>query len=45
VYRIDIDAVILAEVFEKKTQQTPKSVLDTCRKRLSEYDQATRSQK
>jgi len=45
VYRIDFDAVIIAEVFEKKTQQTPKSVLDICRKRLSEYDQAIRSQK
>lgn len=45
VYRIDFDAVIVAEVFEKKTQQTPKSVLDIYRKRLSEYDQATRSQK
>jgi phage-related protein len=45
VYRMDVDAVIIAEVFEKKTQQTPKAVLDTCRKRLSEYDQATRNQK
>lgn len=45
VYRVDADSIILAEVFEKKTQQTPKSVLDICRKRLSEYDQASRSQK
>lgn len=45
VYRVDADAIILAEVFEKKTQQTPKSVLDICRKRLSEYDQASRSRK
>jgi len=44
VYRIDSDAIVLAEVFEKKTQQTPKNVLDTCRKRPSEYDQATRNQ-
>jgi phage-related protein len=45
VYRADSDAVILAEVFEKKTEQTPKNVVDTCRKRLREYDQATRNQK
>jgi phage-related protein len=45
IYRVDFDAVIIAEVFEKKTQQTPKNVLDTCRKRFSEYDRATRSQK
>jgi phage-related protein len=44
-YRVDFDAVIIAEVFEKKTQQTPKSVLDVCRKRLGEYDQVTRSHK
>jgi phage-related protein len=45
IYRVDFDAVIIAEVFEKKTQQTPKNVLDTCHKRFSEYDHATRSQK
>jgi len=44
-YRIDMDAVIIAEVFEKKTEQTPKSVLDTCRKRLRDYDQTTRDAK
>jgi phage-related protein len=44
-YRVDFDAVIIAEVFEKKTEQTPKNVLDICRKRLREYDNATRNQK
>lgn len=44
-YRVDLDAVIIAEVFEKKTEQTPKNVLDTCRKRLREYDNATRNPK
>jgi phage-related protein len=38
VYRIDRDAVVMAEVFSKKTQQTPKHVLETCRGRLQLYD-------
>lgn len=38
VYRIDADAVIILEVFEKKTQQTPKNIIDTCKNRIREYD-------
>jgi dTDP-D-glucose 4,6-dehydratase len=38
VYRIDSDAVVILEVFAKKTAQTPRRVIDTCRKRLQEYD-------
>jgi len=38
--RVDTDAVVLAGVFAKKTQQTPKGVLEACRKRLREYDDA-----
>src|SRR5213594_1311462 len=34
VYRIDSDAVIIAEVFSKKSRATPQSVLDACRRRL-----------
>lgn len=37
-YRIDPDAIVILEVFEKKTEQTLKRVLDVCKKRLSEYD-------
>ncbi|MFO1401726.1 MAG: type II toxin-antitoxin system RelE/ParE family toxin [Steroidobacteraceae bacterium] len=40
VYRIDTDAIVIAEVFPKKTQQTPKSVIDVSRRRLKEYDRA-----
>jgi phage-related protein len=36
--RIDLNAIVILEVFEKKTEQTPKRVLDVCKKRLSEYD-------
>ena len=38
VYRTDADAVIIAEVFEKKTRQTPGQVIENCRRRLREYD-------
>ena len=40
VYRLDEDAVVILEVFAKRTQATPKSVLRVCRQRLREYDDA-----
>ncbi len=40
VYRIDSDAIVIAEVFSKKTRATPKPIVDVCRKRLKEYDNA-----
>jgi phage-related protein len=39
-YRIDSDAIVILEVFAKKTGRTPKTIIDTCRKRLKEYDDA-----
>ena len=41
-YRIDSDAVVLLEVFEKKTGKTPKHIIDVCRKRMKVYDDETR---
>jgi len=38
VYRIDTDAIVIVEVFSKKTGKTPKSVIDTCKARLREFD-------
>ena len=38
IYRIDKDAIIILEVFNKKSQQTPKKVIDNCKKRIKEYD-------
>ena len=40
IYRIDSDVIVLAGVFSKKTQRTPKGILGRCRKRLQEYDDA-----
>lgn len=40
IVRIDGDAIVIAEVFAKKTRATPRSVIETCRRRLKEYDDA-----
>jgi len=37
VYRIDSDAIVILEVFEKKTRSTPQHVIDVCRERLKRY--------
>ena len=42
VYRLDPDAVVILEVFSKKTQQTPKAVIDACRDRISRYDRSSK---
>lgn len=42
VYRIDTDVIVIADVFSKKTRTTPRQVIETCRRRLREYDDATR---
>jgi phage-related protein len=40
VYRIDPDAIVIGEVFSKKTAATPRSVLEVCKRRFREYDDA-----
>jgi len=40
IYRIDPDAIVIAEVFAKKTEKTPKDAIQACKKRLKEYDDA-----
>jgi phage-related protein len=45
VYRLDADAIVIADVFAKTTKQTPKHVIDTCRRRLGLYDEAQRPPK
>jgi len=41
VYRVDADAIVVVEVFAKTTQATPKHVIETSRKRLKRYDEAS----
>lgn len=38
VIRVDADAVVVIDVFDKKTPRTPNPVIDTCRRRLRGYD-------
>jgi phage-related protein len=38
VHRVDEDAMVNLQVFSKKTQQTPKMVVDACKRRLKEYE-------
>jgi phage-related protein len=42
VYRIDVDAIVIADVFKKKTQATPQHVIEACQQRLREYDKLAR---
>lgn len=42
IYRLDPDAVVILDVFSKKTQQTPKAVISACQDRLRRYDQITK---
>ena len=38
VYRTDPDAVLVCEVFAKKTSKTPKSTIEVCKERFRAYD-------
>lgn len=40
VYSLEPDAVVILEVFSKKTQRTPAEILETCRRRLERYRRA-----
>ena len=38
IYRIDEDAILIVEVFQKTTQKIPTNIIDNCQKRLKKYD-------
>lgn len=40
IYRTDPDAIVIAEIFEKKTNKTPKHIINICKSRLRDYDNA-----
>jgi phage-related protein len=40
IYRIDDDALLVVEMFEKKTRTTPKQVIENCKRRLRLFDEA-----
>jgi phage-related protein len=38
IYRMDPDAIIIGEVFSKKSRVTPKKIIQTCKDRFKRYD-------
>jgi phage-related protein len=38
IYRTDPDAIVIADVFHKKSNETPQSVIVNCKRRLKLYD-------
>lgn len=45
IYRIDSDAVLVVELYPKKTRKIPDEVIERCKKRLKQYDAAVRAAK
>jgi phage-related protein len=39
IYRTDADAIVILDVFQKKTGKTPPAVIENCRRRARKYDQ------
>lgn len=37
---VEPDAVVILEVFSKKTRKTPNAVIEACKRRLREYENA-----
>ena len=37
-YRIDVDAVLVVDVYAKKSRKIPDEIIDRCKKRLKQYD-------
>lgn len=44
-YRIDADAVLILEVYSKKTRKIPDEVIERCQQRLKQYDVAVKAAK
>jgi len=44
-YRIDSDAVLVVEVYPKKTRAIPAEIIKRCQKRLKQYDAAVSAAK
>jgi phage-related protein len=40
IYRTDPDALVILDVFEKKTSKTPHPIIEACRRRLGLYERS-----
>lgn len=43
-YRVDDDAIVVVEVWNKTTRETPRPIIDICQRRLNAYDREDRGQ-
>jgi phage-related protein len=41
-YRVDPDAVLIVAVYSKKTRKIPQELINHCKKRLRDYDEAAK---
>lgn len=37
--RVDIDAIVILDVFKKKSYKTPREVIAACKLRITSYDE------
>lgn len=44
-YRIDSDAILILEVYPKKTQKIPDEVIERCQQRLKQFDAVIKAAK
>ncbi len=42
IYRVDADAIVIADAFAKKSRSTPRSALTRAARRIRLYDEAFR---
>ena len=45
IYHVEPDAVVILEVFSKKTAATPQQTLETCRRRLAAFLETARKKR
>jgi phage-related protein len=42
VYRVDVDAIVIVQVYAKKTRKIPDEIIAHCKQRLKDYDEAVK---
>lgn len=43
-YRVDDDAIVILNVFLKKTRETPRSIIADCKRRIHQYDTLSKTE-
>ena len=44
-YRVDTDAILVLEVYSKKSRKIPDEVIERCKQRLKQYDSVAKSKR